>query len=97
MNIIKRMLPAILIILGLVAPAVAAERTVTLDVANMTCVSCPYIVSTALERVPGVKAVQVSFEDKTATVTFDDAQASIAELTQTTRDAGYPSHPHKGN
>lgn len=91
MNAIPRTLLAVLLLFGLAAPAFAAARTVTLKVDNMTCVSCPYIVDMALTRVPGVTAVQVSFEDKTATVTFDDARADIAELTQATRNAGFPS------
>lgn len=97
MNTINRALLSIFIVLALAAPALAAERTVTLEVDNMTCVSCPYIVKASLERVSGVTAAQVSFEDKTATVTFDDAQASITDLTQATGDAGYPSHPKKRN
>lgn len=41
----------------------AAERTVTLAVDKMTCVTCPYIVKQALTRVAGVKRAEVSFED----------------------------------
>src|SRR5699024_10661666 len=91
MNIANRTLIAVFIVIALAAPAFAGQRTVTLEVDNMTCVSCPYIVEQSLERVPGVTAVQVSFEDKTATVTFDDTQASVTELTQATRNVGYPS------
>lgn len=91
MNAIPRTLFAVLLLFGLAAPAFAAARTVTLEVDNMTCVSCPYIVDMALERIPGVTAVQVSYEDKTATVTFDDTRASVAELTQATHNAGFPS------
>jgi mercuric ion binding protein len=73
------------------SPAQARERTVRLFVANMSCPSCPYIVRKTLARVPGVSAVDVSFEDKTATVTFDDNKASVASLTEATANAGYPS------
>ena len=76
--------------------AQAAERTVTLAVENMYCVACPHIVSKSLDRVDGVVAVAVSNEDKTATVTFDDARASIADLIKATTDAGYPSHERLG-
>lgn len=74
-------------------PALAAERTVTLAVDNLTCVSCPYIVSRALEGVPGVSDAKVSFGEKTATVTFDDEVVSISDLTRATTNAGFPSRP----
>jgi mercuric ion binding protein len=35
----------------------------------------------------------ISFEDKTATVTYDDAEAAIPTLIRATTDAGYPSAP----
>jgi mercuric ion binding protein len=71
--------------------AFAAERTVTLAVDNMTCVTCPYTVKKALSRVPGVEGATVSFEQKTATITFDDAKADVEDLTAATTRAGYPS------
>jgi mercuric ion binding protein len=71
--------------------AVAGERTVTLAVDKMTCASCPYIVKQALTRVSGVKRADVSFQEKSATVTFDDAVTSVAGLTKATADIGFPS------
>ena len=76
--------------------AQAGERTVTLTVENMFCAACPHIVSKSLDRVGGVVAVAVSDEDKTATVTFDDARTGIADLIKATTDAGYPSHERLG-
>src|SRR3546814_12828518 len=64
--------------------AQAAERTVTLNVEGMTCASCPYIVRQSLASVDGVVAVDVSFDDKIAVVTFDDSKAEAADLTQAT-------------
>lgn len=74
------------------AAALADNRTVTLAVEKMTCASCPYIVKQALARLSGVKRADVSFEEKTVTVTFDDAVANVAGLTKATGDAGFPSH-----
>lgn len=74
-------------------PAIAAERTVTLAVENMYCAACPHIVSKSLDRVDGVIDVVVSNEEKSATVTFDDAKASIDDLIKATTEAGYPSSP----
>jgi mercuric ion binding protein len=76
------------------APAAfAAERTVTFAVDNMTCASCPYIVKTSMATVPGVAMVAVSFEAKTATVTFDDAKTNADAIAGASANAGYPAHP----
>lgn len=82
----------VLLPLFLSAPvAVAAERTVTLAVENMTCALCPITVRTAIERVTGVKDVQVDFETKTAVVVFDDADATVQDIAEASRQAGYPA------
>ncbi|WP_374091016.1 mercury resistance system periplasmic binding protein MerP [Methylomicrobium lacus] len=71
--------------------ALAASRTVTLDVQNMTCAVCPITVKKALEHVSGVQQVIVAYASKTATVEFDDATATTDQLTEATKNAGYPS------
>lgn len=73
--------------------AFAAERTVTLAVQNMYCAACPHIVKDSLKAVPGVERVAVSLQQKTATVTYDDAKTTLKALTRATTDAGYPSAP----
>jgi len=71
--------------------AFAAERTVTLSVDNMFCNACPIMVKKSLMSVEGVKNAEVSFEEKRAVVTFDDAKATIDALEDATFEAGYPS------
>lgn len=93
MQAIIRTLLAALLALAFVTPGLAAERTVILEVDNMTCASCPYIVSRALEGVAGVSEAKVSFGEQTATVTFDDEVVSISDLTRATTNAGYSSRP----
>lgn len=73
--------------------AIAAEKTVTLAVNGMYCSACPYIVKQSLAKVSGVGKVAVSYEKKTATVTYDDQKTSLAALTAATTQAGYPSQP----
>jgi periplasmic mercuric ion binding protein len=73
--------------------ALAAERTVTLAVQNMYCAACPHTVKASLQAVPGVAKVVVSFQDKTAVVTYDDTRAGLKALTAATTNAGYPSAP----
>ena len=71
----------------------AAEKTITLAVKNMYCAACPHTVKASLQAVPGVKAVTVSYKDKTAMVTYDDTRTDVKALTAATTDAGYPSAP----
>ena len=86
-----------LLLLAPSAPAAAAERTVMLAVENMTCVACPYIVEKTLVAIPGVKQAKVSFERRTAIVTYDDTQTDVSVLTAATTNAGYPSHQASGS
>lgn len=87
----KLLAAAIAIALLTVGPAHAAERTVTLVVDNMTCAMCGPTVKKALTRVGGVGKVEVATDKGTATVTFDDAQATVAALIAATTNAGYPA------
>ena len=72
-------------------PALAAQQTVTLSVPGMTCSACPITVKAALNRVEGVTSVDVRYEERDATVTFDDEKTTVEALTQATTNAGYPS------
>lgn len=72
-------------------PAIAAEQTVKLAVANMTCVSCVPIVKGALSAIPGVTKVVVSAPTASATVTFDDQKATVEALIAAVTNAGYPT------
>jgi mercuric ion binding protein len=84
-----------LVLIGstMLAPAaLASERTLTFAVDNMTCASCPYIVKTSMAAVPGVSSVTVSFEAKTATVTFDEAKTNPDAIAAASMNAGYPVH-----
>lgn len=71
--------------------AFAAEKTVTLSVPGMHCAVCPITVRRALEAVPGVSKVNVTYEPKEAVVTFDDVKTSIKSLEDATFEAGYES------
>ena len=83
----------ILASIGASSSAIAAERTVILAVQNMTCAACPYIVRESMSAVDGVEKVDVSFESKTATVTFDDAKTTVAAIANASARAGYPAAP----
>jgi mercuric ion binding protein len=90
MRNVFRVLAAAAVVLA-AGSAVAAERSVTLAVDNMTCETCPPIVRKSLSRVPGVAKAEVSAETHRAVVTFDDAKTTVAALVDATTRAGYPS------
>lgn len=77
------------------AALAATPKSVTLDVAKMTCETCPIVVKKALEKVPGVSEVKVDFAKKTATVQFDADKTGAAALVKATTDAGFPATVHK--
>jgi mercuric ion binding protein len=91
----RRFPTAALLGMSLVASsaAFASEKTVTLAVPGMDCASCPIMVKSSLEAVPGVVKVVVSLAEKTAVVTFDDAKTAVPALITATTNAGYPSTP----
>ena len=91
----KRILGVAAVAMTLIAAsgALADERIVTLAVDNLFCVTCPYIVKQTLARIDGVSAVEVSYREQTAVVTFDDDMTDVAALTTATGDAGFPSRP----
>ena len=79
------------------SPVLAAMKTVTLSVENMTCAVCPITVKKSLEKVAGVTQTKVSFETKEAIVTYDDSKTTLKKLQDATFEAGYPSSVKKGN
>jgi len=71
--------------------ASAAQQTVALNVPTMDCATCPITIKAALNKVPGVSKVKVSYEKREAVVVYDDAKASLADLKKATEDVGYPA------
>ena len=82
---------ALVLSAGLSSIAMAAVQTVTLDVAGLTCSSCPITVKKALTKVDGVQQVKASFEKREAVVTFDDTKTSAEKLSLASTNAGYPA------
>lgn len=86
----KKLLAALALI-AVVSPVWAASQIITLSVPGMTCAACPITVKKALTKVEGVTKAEVSYENREAIVTFDDAKTNVQALTKATEDAGYPS------
>ena len=71
----------------------ASFQQIVLTVDGMTCAACPKTVRTALEGVEGVHSAEATFEPPEAVVRFDPDKVSVEELTNATKNAGYPSQP----
>lgn len=72
-----------------------SQQTITLQVENMTCASCPFTVKMALKQVDGVEKVIAKYEGRGegwAKVTFDSHKTDVESLIKATTNAGYPSH-----
>jgi P-type Cu2+ transporter len=63
--------------------------TVVLDVRGLNWATSASVVESALLRRPGVSAVQANAVNQTATVVFDPAATSIADLSKWVRDCGF--------
>jgi mercuric ion binding protein len=87
----KKVFTTLATLLILATPAWAVPKTVTLSVPTMDCPVCPITVKKALSKVPGVSQADVNFDQREATVTFDDAKTTAEALTKATKAAGYPS------
>jgi mercuric ion binding protein len=74
----------------------AAEQAVILSVPGMNCPVCPITIKKSLQQVAGVKSVNVSYESKTAEVSFDDKLTDIKSLMKATENVGYPSYLKEG-
>ena len=88
----------ILIVLIAVSVDVWAEpQTVILDLPTMNCAMCPITVKKVLNKVDGVTRTDVSYEDKQAVISYDDALTNPDTLIEATTNAGYPSLLKRAN
>lgn len=69
----------------------AADKSVILSIPGMDCPICPITIKKSLQKIKGVKSANVSYESKTATVSFDDKLTDINNLLKATENVGYPS------
>tara|TARA_R110000782_G_scaffold107546_2_gene195982 strand:- start:1706 stop:2008 length:303 start_codon:yes stop_codon:yes gene_type:complete len=67
------------------------EITAQFSVEKMTCATCPISVRKAMERVDGVKNVEVDLETKMATVIFDASVTTASDISNASTDVGFPA------
>ncbi len=64
-------------------------ETTVLKVNGMTCMGCVASVKKALMAIRGVKTVDVSLDEKQATVAYDEAAAQPAQFKAAIESAGF--------
>lgn len=64
-------------------------KKITLKIEGMTCQGCANITKMSLEDVAGVATAQVSFENKTAEVTYDEGVTTKEDLAAAVTEAGF--------
>ena len=69
------------------------ERETVLVVEGMTCPSCVRHVTAALKDVDGVEKVEVKLKEGIALVRHDATEATIGQMIEALREAGYESQP----
>ena len=67
----------------------ADKPTVEIPISGMTCASCVARNERALQAKDGVEQASVNYATERATVTFDPARVTVADLVDTVRGAGY--------
>lgn len=64
-------------------------QTRTYRIAGMTCVACAHHVEQAVQQVPGVQSVSVSYDQATAQVRYNAGQAQAAQVESAINSTGY--------
>ncbi len=66
-----------------------AKKEVTLSILGMHCEHCAANLEKALSAADGVKKASVSFETKSAVVTYDESKIDISGISNVVSEAGY--------
>jgi mercuric ion binding protein len=80
-----------------------AQKTVsqvmktTIKVPTIVCGTCVRTVTSALEKLDGVRSVKVNLKKKTATVTYASTKVTVDKLEQAIANAGYDANNVKRN
>ena len=64
-------------------------KKIVLNVEGMSCAHCVSAVEGAVKALDGVENVQVSLDEKNATVDFDDEKLSVDSIKEAIEDQGF--------
>ncbi|MEO7021631.1 MAG: heavy metal translocating P-type ATPase [Ktedonobacteraceae bacterium] len=74
-----------------------SEARALFDLEGMTCASCAMRIEKGLKKVPGVQEANVNLASEQATVVYDPAQTTVAQLVQKVDAVGYKAIPKMGS
>ena len=58
-------------------------------VEGMTCAACTVTTKVAIKKLDGIKNIEVSLEDKSATVNYDDSKTKAVKIKENIDSIGY--------
>ena len=65
------------------------EKEITLTIEGMHCNMCAANLERELKQTPGVKRAEVSFENKSAQVVYDEKKTDLQKISSAVEQAGY--------
>ncbi len=80
---------ALVVVIAFAADGHDQEASFTVD--KMSCATCPITVRKAMQRVDGVKEVNVDFDTKTATVLYDSILTDAKQIAEASNNVGFPA------
>ena len=64
-------------------------KEIKLKIEGMHCTGCSSRLEKVLNNTDGVESATVSFEEKQATITYNESQTDIEQIKQAIQDAGF--------
>ncbi len=80
---------SLVIIFAFASSVHAAEQKIVIEVGTMICGADPHNIKNSLSAIIGVKNVEISLLNKTATVTFDNQVSNASAMLVAIAGAGY--------
>jgi copper chaperone CopZ len=79
----------IIILIGFSQIALAETKNACFNVEGMTCATCTVTTKAAVKKLNGIKDIQVSLDEKSAVIKYDDALTSSDEIKKKIDSVGY--------
>lgn len=79
----------IVMLIGFSQIALAETRNACFSVEGMTCATCTVTTKAAIKKLKGIKDIQVSLDEKSAVIKYDDALTSSDEIKKKIDSVGY--------
>jgi copper chaperone CopZ len=75
----------------------AGEKTAEISLPTIQCGSCVRTIEKALDKVEGIKNIDIDVENKKATITYDDSKTDLSKIEDGISGAGYDANNKKAN